>query len=99
MNIYTFDIFTNHCIAVEEIYETDKIGFHLHHLEIGPLYLPESSHLKIVKEDILNISSLSILIMGRLLWTSANRNKTSNTLSSAFGKWRLCKSREWNLNL
>ena len=60
MNIYTFDIFTNHCIAVEEIDETDIIGFHLHHLEIGPLYLPEPSHLKIVKEAIWNVSSLSI---------------------------------------
>ena len=60
MNIYTFDIFTNHCIAVEEIDETDIIGFHLHHLEIGPLYLPELSHLKIVKEAIWNVSSLSI---------------------------------------
>ena len=47
INIYTFHIFTNHCIAVEEIDETDIIGFHLHHLEIGPLYLPEPSHLKI----------------------------------------------------
>ena len=60
MNIYTFDIFTNHCNTMEEIYETDRIGFHLHHLEIGPLYLPEPSHLKIVKEAVWNISLLSI---------------------------------------
>ena len=73
MNIYTFYIFTNHCIAVEEIDETHIIGFHLHHLEIGPLYLPEPSHLKII-------------------WTSVNWNKTSNTLSSAGGKQKLGKN-------
>ena len=32
MNIYTFDIFTNNCIAVEDIDEADRIGFYLHHL-------------------------------------------------------------------
>ena len=37
MNIYTFDIFTSYCITVEEIDDTDIIGFHLHYLEIGPL--------------------------------------------------------------
>ena len=58
MNIYTFDILTNHCIAVEDIDEVDRIGFYLHYVEIGPLNLPESSHLKI--EAIWNISSLSI---------------------------------------
>ena len=26
MNIYTFDIFTNHCIAVEDIDEADRIN-------------------------------------------------------------------------
>ena len=60
MNIYTFDIFTNHCIAVEDIDEMDRIGFYLLHVEIGPLNLPEPSHLKIVKEAIQNISSISI---------------------------------------
>ena len=60
MNIYTFDIFTYHCIAVEEIDETDRIEVHLHYLEIGPLYLPEPSHLKFFKEAVWNISSLSI---------------------------------------
>ena len=60
MNIYTFDTFTNHCIAVEEIDETDRIKVHLQYLEIGPLYLPKPSHLKIVKEAIWNISLLSI---------------------------------------
>ena len=33
MNIYTFDIFTNHCIYMEEIDETNTISFHVHHLE------------------------------------------------------------------
>ena len=74
MNIYTFDIFTNHCIAVEEIDETDIIGFHLHHLEIGPLYLPEPSHLKIVKEAIWNVSLLSI---PSNWWTGSQHGKTS----------------------
>ena len=60
MNIYTFDIFTNHCIAVEDIDEVDRIGFYLHHVEIGPLNLPEPSHFKILKEAIWNISSLSM---------------------------------------
>jgi len=60
MNIYTLDIFTNHYIDVEEIDETNRIDFYLHLLEIGPLYFPEPSHLKMVKGAILNISSLSI---------------------------------------
>ena len=46
MNIYTFDIFTNYCIAVEEIDETDIIiGLNFHYLEIRPLNFPEPSHL------------------------------------------------------
>ena len=65
MNIYTFDIFTNHCIAVEEIDEADRIGFHLDLLVNGPLYLPEPSHLKVVKEADWNISSLPYLQTGR----------------------------------
>ena len=60
MNIYSFDVFTNHCIAVEDIDEVDRIGFYLHHVEIGPLNLPQASHLKIVKEAVWNISTLSI---------------------------------------
>ena len=60
MNIYTFDIFTNHWIAVEEMNERGKIGFFLYHLEIGPLNLPESFHLAIVKEAVRSISSFSI---------------------------------------
>ena len=40
MNSYTFNIFTNHYIAVEDIDEADRIGFYLHHLDIGPLKLP-----------------------------------------------------------
>ena len=60
MNIYTFDIFTNHWIAVEEMNEPGKIGFFLYHLEIGPLNLPESFHLEIVKEAVRNISSMRI---------------------------------------
>ena len=59
MNIYTFDIFTNDCIAVEHI-EVDRVGFYLHHVEIGPLNLPKPSHLKIIKEAVKNISTLSI---------------------------------------
>ena len=50
MNIYTFDILTNHCISVEDIDEADRIGFYLHHLETGPLKLPEPSHWKTLKE-------------------------------------------------
>ena len=60
MNIHVFYIFSNHCIAVEKIDVTDILGFHFHHLEIWPLNLPEPSHLKIVKESIWNVSSLSI---------------------------------------
>ena len=45
MKIYTFDIFTNHFID-----ETNRIGFHMHHLEIGTLYLPEPSNLKLLKK-------------------------------------------------
>ena len=73
--LYICNIFTNHCIAVEEIYEANRIGFQLHQLEIGPLCLPEPSHLKII-------------------WTSVNWNKTSNTLSSAGGKQKLGKNRK-----
>ena len=36
--------------------------------------------------------------MGRLLWTYAHRNKTSNTLSSTGGKQKPGKSRTWNLH-
>ena len=102
MNIYTFDIFTNHCIAVEDIDEVDRIGFYLHHVEVGPLNLPELSHLKIVKEAIWNISSLSI---PSNWWTGFSswedyfgilRTGTSNTHSSDGGKdW---KERMWNLH-
>ena len=60
MNSYTFNIFTNHYIAVEDIDEADRIGFYLQHLEIGPLKLPEPSHWNIFKEGIWNISSLVI---------------------------------------
>ena len=77
MNIYTFDILTNHCMDVEEIDEPGRNGLRFHYLEIGPLILPESSHMAIVKEAVWNISSLSslhsfklvdrILIMGKLL--------------------------------
>ena len=59
INIYTFDIFKNHCISVEEIDETNRMGFHLHHLEIGPLYLLKPFHLK-RKEAVWNIASLFI---------------------------------------
>ena len=53
---FTLDIFTNHCIAVEDIAEVDRIGFYLYHVKIGPLNLPEPSHLKIAKDAIWNIS-------------------------------------------
>ena len=60
MNIYTFYIFTNHCNAVEDIEEDDRIGFYLNHLEIELLKLPEQSDWKFVKEVIWNNLSLSI---------------------------------------
>ena len=60
MNIYTFDIFTNHWITVEEIDEPNRYEFHLQHLEVGPLNLPEPFHLAVVKEAVWNISSLPI---------------------------------------
>ena len=61
MNIYTFDIFTNHCMEVEEYEEPGIKGLKFHYLTCGPLNLPESSHMAIVKEAIRNISSLSII--------------------------------------
>ena len=54
-NIYTFDIFPNHCMDVEEIDEPGRNGLKFHYLEIGPLNLPESNHMAVW-----NISSLSI---------------------------------------
>ena len=60
MNIYTFDIFTNHCIEVEEIDEPGSNGLKSHYLEIGPLNFPESSQMAIVKVAVWNISSISI---------------------------------------
>ena len=61
MNIYTFDIFTNHCMEVEEYEEPGIKGLKFHYLTTGPLNLPESSHMAIVKEAIRNISSLYII--------------------------------------
>ena len=60
INIYTFDIFTNHCMDVEEIDEPGRNGLKFHYLEIRQLNLPESSHMAIVKEAVWNISALSI---------------------------------------
>ena len=60
MNIYTFDIFIHHCISVEDIIKNNKITSYLHYLEIGPLNLPESFHLNIIKEAIRNISSTQV---------------------------------------
>ena len=60
MNIYIFDIYTKHWIRIEEISESLRTSFYYHHLEIGPLNLPESFHLALVKEAVRNISSLSI---------------------------------------
>ena len=45
MNIYIFDIFTKHWIRIEEVSESLRTGFYYHHLEIGPLNLPESFYL------------------------------------------------------
>ena len=59
MSIYTFDIFTNYFMDVEEIDEPGGYGLKFHHLIIGPLNLPESSHMALVKEDVWNISILS----------------------------------------
>ena len=83
MNINTFDIFTNHCMEVEEYEEPGIKGLKFHYLTNGPLNLPESSHMAIVKEAIRNISITlynlklvdRILIMGRFLWTSAIRSE------------------------
>ena len=61
MNIYTFDIFTNHCMDVEEIDEPGRYGLRFHYLEIWLFNLPDFSHMAIVKEAVWNISSLSIL--------------------------------------
>ena len=60
-NIYKFDIFTNHCMEVEEYEEPGIKGLKFHYLTTGPLNLPESSHMAIVKEAVRNISSLSII--------------------------------------
>ena len=109
MNIYTFDIFTNHCMDVEEYEEPGIRGLKFHYLTTGPLNLPESSHIAIVKEAIRIISSLSIslyhylklvnwiLIMGRLLWNSAVRNKASNTHSCVGGKQKIGENFKWIL--
>ena len=44
MNIYTFNLFTNHCMDVEEIDEPRKNGLTFYYLQIGTFYLPEYSH-------------------------------------------------------
>ena len=59
MNIYTFDIFTNNSMDVEEYQEPGIRGLKFHYFTIGPLNLPESSNMAIVKEAVRNISSLS----------------------------------------
>ena len=61
MNIYTFDIFTNHCTDVEEYEEPGIRGLKFHYLTTGPLNLPEASHMVIIKEGVRSISSLSII--------------------------------------
>ena len=55
MNIYTFEIFTNHCMDVDEIDDPGRYGLKFRYLEIGPLNLPEFSHMAIVKEAVCNI--------------------------------------------
>ena len=42
------------------VWEPGRNGLKFHYLEIGPLNLPESSHMKIVKEAVWNILSLFI---------------------------------------
>ena len=37
MNIFTFDIFTNNCMDVEEIDEPFRNGLKFHYLKFGPL--------------------------------------------------------------
>ena len=60
MNIYTFDIFSKYWICVERCEGPARYNFIFDHLKIGPLNLPETFHLSIVKGAVLNISSLSI---------------------------------------
>ena len=47
-------------LNLEEIYEPGRYGLRFHYLEIGPLNLPQSSQMAVVKEAVWNISSLSI---------------------------------------
>ena len=54
-------IFTNHCMGVEEYEEPGIRGLKFHDLTTGPLNLPESSHMVIIKEAVRSISSLSIM--------------------------------------
>ena len=56
MNIYTFDIFFNHCISLEHI----GLTTHWHLVEIGPLNMPETVNLNIIKDSIRNISSIPV---------------------------------------
>ena len=60
MNIYTFDIFFNHCISLEEIIEDNRIITLFHYVDIGPLNMPETVNLNIIKESIRNISSIPL---------------------------------------
>ena len=60
MNIYTFDIFIDQCCDVERYEEPGRSGMKFHYLTTGPLNLPESSHMAIIKEAVRSISSLCI---------------------------------------
>ena len=60
MNTYMFDIFKKHWIRIEEIHEPHRFVISYHHLEVGPLNLPESLQLAIVKEAVRGTSSFSI---------------------------------------
>ena len=61
MNIYTFGIFIDQCCDVERYEEPGRSGMKFHYLTTGPLNLPESSHMAIIKETVRSTSSLSII--------------------------------------
>ena len=61
----------------KEIDEINIIGFHLHNVE-RPIYFPDPSYMKIVKEVIWNISSLSLLSVWLTLSSAGGRQKLGN---------------------
>ena len=53
MNIYIYDIFINHCLTIETLQEITYFNT----VEIGPLNMPHTSNLHLVKDALSNISS------------------------------------------